>query len=163
MDKFENENKTHNDSEKSVIIACYRRPYAKSSLESIESLLKKEKIENVYILSISEEKKPSATINNYLGTKDVKDFKNKLDEDQIFRTSKYTDEILRICKKLKIDCEKIERKGKASKIILKEAKKHKPSHIVVHKSDKSKIDKHLSGSVSDEVCKESMCIVTILK
>ena len=66
-------------------------------------------------------------------------------------------------KQFSVDMEKIERKGKASEIILKEAKKHKPSHIVVHKSDKSKIDKRLSGSVSDEVCKESMCIVKILR
>jgi hypothetical protein len=163
MNNKEYEKKMNKASIKTVIIACYRKPYVKGSLDSVENLLKKEKIEKVYILSITEAKKPSSNIENYLGFKDIKDFENKLDEDKMIRASRYTNEFLRICNKLKIDCEKIERKGKASEIILEEAKKHKPSYIVVHKSDKSKIDKRLSGSVSDEVCKESMCIVTILK
>jgi nucleotide-binding universal stress UspA family protein len=164
MNNEENENKTYSDnSSKTIIIACYRRPYVKSSLESIDTLLKKEKTEKVYILSISEEKKPSATVENYLGSKDVKEFESKLDEDQTYRASKYTDEILRICEELEINCKKIEKKGNVSEIILEEAKKHKPSHIVIHRSDKTRIDKRLSGSVSDEVCKESMCIVTILR
>jgi hypothetical protein len=163
MNNVKDENETHRDSGKTVLIACYRRPYVKDSLDSVKDLLKKKKTEKVYVLSITEEKKPSANIESYLSSRDVKDFENKLDEDKMIRTSRYTKEILKICEKLKIDCEKIERKGKASEIILEESKKHNPSYIVVHKSDKSKIDKHLSGSVSDEVCKESMCIVTILK
>jgi len=163
MNNTKDENKTHRDSDKTVLIACYRRPYVKDSLDSVKDLLKKEKTEKVYVLSITEAKKPSANIESYLGSRDVKNFENKLDEDKTVRASRYANEILKICEKLNIGCEKIERKGKASEIILKEAKKHKPSHIVVHKSDKSKIDKRLSGSVSDEVCKDSMCIVTILK
>jgi nucleotide-binding universal stress UspA family protein len=163
MNNIKDENKMHRESGRTVIIACYRRPYVKNSLDSVEELLRKEKAKKVYVLSITEEKKPSANIESYLGSRDVRDFENKLDEDKMIRASRYTKEILEICEKLNIDCKKIERKGKASEIILEEAKEHKPSHIVVHKSDKSKIDKRLSGSVSDEVCKDSMCIVTVLK
>jgi hypothetical protein len=147
---------------KIVIIACYRRPYTKESLVSIENLLKNEKVEQVFILSITELKKPGINIENYLGLKDIKKFKNKVEEDKTIRASRYTNRIIEICEKLDIDFEKIEKKGKASKIILEEAKKHNTSYIVVHKSDKSKIDKRLSGSVSNEVCKKSMCIVKIL-
>jgi hypothetical protein len=148
---------------KKIIIACYRRPYIKSSLELIEKLLEEEKIEKVYILSITEKKDIKENILSYLGTRDVRDFEDKLNEDQMIRAAKYTDEIISICKKLKINCEKITRRGKTSMIILDEAEKIKPSQIVIHKSDKSKIDKRLSGSVSDELCNDSMCIIKMFK
>lgn len=146
-----------------IIIACYRRPYDKQSLESIRGLLKRENPDKVIVLSISEIKKSRLNVKSYLGTRDIKKFKDKLAKDQRLRSSRYTDKIIDICRKLNIDCKKIEEKGKASDIIIEKAKENKPSHIVIHESDKSKIDKMLSGSVSDEVCRESICVVTILK
>jgi hypothetical protein len=157
-----NENKANNKQEKTVIIACYRRPYTEKSLSSIKDLLKEEKTKKVIILSIAESKKSSPNVESYLGLRDVKNLKDKIEEDKTIRAARYTDKIIDICKKLDTKCEKIEKKGKAAKIILEEAKEYKPSHIVIHRSDKSRIDKHLSGSVKDEVCKESMCIVTVL-
>lgn len=154
-------NMENTNEKKKIIIACYRRPYVEKSLEAIANLLTIEKIKKVYVLTITEEKGPGVNVDSYLGRKDVKKFESNLEEDKNIRSKRYTDEIIGLCKNLHIKCEKIQRKGKTSKIILDEAKRIKPSHIVIHKSEKTRIDKKLTGSVSDEVCQESMCIVSI--
>lgn len=148
---------------KKILIACYRSPYNKKSVDIIEKLIIKKKPEKIIVLSISETKKSSGTIESYFGRSDVKNLKGQYEKDQQIRSSEYSDKILDIGKKLNIPSEKIIKKGNASKIILNAVEKYNPSHVVIHPSDKSGIDKILSGSVEDEVCKDSSCEVTILE
>ncbi len=147
---------------KKILIACYRSPYDKESLKKIEKLLKNKQPDKVIVLSISETKKSSGTIKSYLGRKDINKLIGQYEKDQEIRSSGYSDKILNISRELDIPAEKIIKKGKASKIILKAIKKYKPSHVVIHPSDKSSVDKAISGSVEDKVCKSSSCKVTIL-
>ncbi len=146
-----------------ILIACYRSPYDEDSLKKIKNLIKNKSPEKIIVLSISETKNSSGTIESYLGRKDVDKLKGQFEKDQEIRSSGYSDKILDIGRKLGISAEKIIKKGKASKIILKAVKKYEPSYVVIHPSDKSGIDKILSGSVEDKVCKESKCEVKVLE
>jgi len=151
------------EEDKKILIACYRSPYNKESIDIIEKVIIKKKPEKIIVLSISETKKSSGTIESYLGRHDVKKLKGQYEKDQEIRSSSYSDKILDIGRKFNIPSEKIIKKGKASKIILEAVEKYNPSHVVIHPSDKSGVDKLLSGSVEDEVCKDSRCEVTILE
>lgn len=147
---------------KKILIACYRSPYEKESIEKLRKLLKKNKPEKIIVLSISETKDSSGTIESYLGRRDVEKLKGQFAKDQRIRSSGYSDKIIELTEKLDIPSEKVRKKGNASDIILEAVEKYNPSHVVIHPSDKSNVDKILSGSVEDEVCEESKCKVTIL-
>ncbi len=155
--------KMNEKNNKNILIACYRSPYNKESIDKIEKLIQNKKPDKIIVLSISETKKSSVTIESYLGKKDVNKLKGQYEKDQEIRTSGYSDKILKLSKKFDIPAEKIIKKGKASRIIIKAVEKYKPSHVIIHPSDKSSVDKIFSGSVEDRVCKDSSCEVTILK
>lgn len=145
-----------------ILIACYRRPYNKKSLDTIRKLIQEQRPEKVIVLSISETRESSGTIDSYLGTSDLKALRGHLERDQEIRASGYSDKILGISQSMGVPTEKKERKGRASRIILKAVDKYEPSHVVIHSSDKSSIDKLLSGSVKERVCRGSSCKVVIL-
>ncbi len=148
---------------KKILIACYRNPYDKKSIEKIKKILKKEKPDKIIILSISETKKSSGTIESYLGRKDVEKLRGQFEKDQKIRSSGYSDKIIELTENLEIPAKKIEKKGKASDIILKAVEEYKPSKVIIHPSDKSGVDKILSDSVEDTVCEESECDIRSLK
>jgi len=148
---------------KNVLIACYRSPYNKESIDKIEKLIQKKKPDKIIVLIISETKKSSGTIESYLGKKDVNKLKGQYEKDQEIRSSGYSDKIIELTKKFDIPTEKIIKKGEASKIILEAVEKYNPFHVIIHPSDKSNVDKILSGSVEDKVCKDSKCKVTLLE
>lgn len=152
-----------NEKKKKILIACYRSPYDKESLKKIEALINANNPEKIIVLSISETKKSSGTIRSYLGRKDMDKLKGQFEKDQEIRSSGYSDKILRISRKLNVPAEKIVKKGKASKIILKAVKRYKPTLVIIHPSDKSGLDKLISGSVEDKVCKDTKCNITILE
>ncbi len=145
-----------------ILIACYRRPYKRKSLDTIRKLIQQQEPEKVIVLSISETRESSGTIESYLGTSDLRTLKGHLVRDQEIRASGYSDKILGISQALGIPTEKKEREGRASKIILNAIEKFEPSHVIIHSSDKSSIDKLLSGSVKERVCRGSSCKVVIL-
>jgi hypothetical protein len=148
---------------KKILIACYRNPYNKQSIEKIKNIIKKEKPGEVIILSISETKKSSGTIESYLGRKDVEKLRGQFEKDQRLRSSGYSDKIIELSEKLEIPAKKIEKKGKASDIILKAVEEYKPSKVIIHPSDKSNVDKIISDSVEDTICKESKCDIKSFK
>lgn len=155
--------KNNKQNDKDILIACYRKPYSKESLEIIRKLLKKMKPSKVIILRISELRKSSGTVSSYLGSKDQKTLQRHYEEDQSIRATGYTEDIVELAKKMNIPVEIITKKGAASKIILHEVKQRHPLHIIIHPSEKSKMDELLTGSVEQEVCKNKSCAVTVLR
>ena len=132
------------------------------SLKIINTLLIEEKPEKVIVLSISEKRKSSGTIDSYLGRKDLDTLKNHFKEDQNIRMIGYSDTIIRMSKELNIPTEKITKTGKIPKIIIENIEKYQPSHVIIHQSNKSKIDKILSGSVKENICKKVDCRILVL-
>ncbi len=76
-----NENKN-----KKILVACYRSPYDKESVDKIEKLISDKDPEKVIVLSISETKKSSGTIKSYLGRRDMDKLKGQFERDQEIRS-----------------------------------------------------------------------------
>lgn len=145
-----------------VIISCYRKPYDKESINILEQFLNKIRPKKVIILSIVDTKKPTSLIKSHLGTKDLQSFTHQLQDDQVIRIKKYKEMIVSVCKKMDIPYEEITRKGRASSIIREEVNTYQPSLLVIHRTDKLRIEKALLGSTQEEVCKAISCRVVLL-
>ncbi|MEF8848001.1 MAG: universal stress protein [Candidatus Thermoplasmatota archaeon] len=156
-------NNVPDDDLKTIMVACYRKPYDEKSLKSIKKLIRKEKPDRILVLNISETKESSGTVESYLGRKDVEKLRDQYKKDQRIRSQAYTDKISDIADDLDIPIKEIKKKGKAAEIILNVMKKYDPYKIIIHSSDKSSVDKLISGSVKEEVCKKSSCEVEALK
>jgi stalled ribosome rescue protein Dom34 len=152
-----------NEEKKTMIIACYRQPYSKKSMNAIKEMVKNIHPSKVIILSITEFRKSSGTIESYLSRKDQEQLKKQVEKDRNIRASGYSDKILKMINELGVPAKKIRKSGDISTIILQSIKKYNPSHVIIHPSSKSRIDKMLVGSVEDNVCRESMSNITILK
>jgi hypothetical protein len=145
-----------------ILVACYRRPYTRKSLARIGKLIEETEPSRVIVLSISETRRSSGTIESYLGSSDLRELRDELERDQRLRSSGYSKRIVEIARSLGVPVNQEVKEGEASEIILSSIDEHDPSHVVIHSSDKSVIDKALSVPVEDEVCKGSQCRVVVL-
>lgn len=156
-----NEKKNQKSLDK-ILIAFYQRPYSKKSIEKIKEILDTKKPKEVLLLSIAERKKSSGTITSYLGRKDVEKLKNQYQKDQEIRSTNYADNLYKISEKRNITTKKIVKKGNISQIIKNQMDEYNPDLIVINHSDKSRIDKILSGCIEDQViqkCKNNIIVV----
>ncbi len=133
------------------MIACYRRPYNTEGIEKIKKLLNEKNPNKIILLTIAERKKTGRSINSYLGKKDVKKLENQYEKDQENRSKKYANEILKISESMNTPTKKIQKKGNITEIIKNELDNFNPDFLVIHHSDKSRIDKMITGSIEDEI------------
>lgn len=157
MSEKHNQNKVNK-----MIIAFYQRPFNKKSVKKIEELFDAKKPDEVLLLSITEQKESTGTIESYLGRKDVERLKGQFEKDRKIRASGYADKILKISEKRNISTKKIERKGNIINIINEEINKHQPDTLVINHSEKSQLEKLITGCIEEEIlekCKNNIIIV----
>lgn len=154
VNKMNNKNK--------MMIAFYQRPYSSKSVQKIKELLDTKKPDELLLLSIAEQKKSSGTINSYLGRKDAEKLRDQYQKDQEIRSNQYAKEILKIGENKNITTKTSMKKGNIFKIIKNKMDEYKPDILIINHSDKTKLDKILSGCVEDEVvkkCKNKIIVV----
>lgn len=153
------ENEKQNN--KKILIACYQRPFSKKSLQKIKQILEQKQPDEVLVLSIAEQRKSSGTIESYLGRKDIQKLKNQYEKDQEIRSTGYADKILNISKDFNISSRKIKKKGNISKIINNTIRQYQPDSVIINHSDKSKLDKIMTGCVEDAIDQECDNIIVV--
>lgn len=144
------------------MIAFYQRPYSKKSIEKIKQLLDTKKPKEVLLLSIAERKESSGTVSSYLGRKDVEKLENQFQKDQEIRSTQYADKLYKVSEKRNITTKKLIKKGNISQIIKNQMDEYNPDLIVINHSDKSRLDKILSGCIEEQViqkCKNNIIVV----
>ncbi len=144
------------------MIAFYQRPYSKKSIEKIKQLLDTKKPKEVLLLSIAERKESSGTVSSYLGRKDVEKLENQFQKDQEIRSTQYADKLYKVSEKRNITTKKLIKKGNISQIIKNQMDEYNPDLIVINHSDKSRLDKILSGCIEKQViqkCKNNIIVV----
>lgn len=154
---------THPPGGRTITIACYRRPYSRKSLLHIKGLLKLERPARVVILRILEVGEIKEIVDTGLGFGDIQEFEESFANDQKKRTHRYAEAIHEICRNLGIASKEVIRKGHTADVILREAQGSRSCHVVIHESDKTRMDKFLSGCVQDDVKRKALCRLTILK
>jgi len=156
-----NKKKNQNSLDK-IMIAFYQRPYSKKSIEKIKQLLDTKKPKEVLLLSIAERKESSGTVSSYLGRKDVEKLENQFQKDQEIRSTQYADKLYKVSEKRNITTKKLIKKGNISQIIKNQMDEYNPDLIVINHSDKSRLDKILSGCIEEQViqkCKNNIIVV----
>jgi len=134
-----------------MMIAFYQRPYSSDSIEKIKQLLDEKKPDELLLLTIAERKQSSGTVDSYLGRKDVEQLRDQYEKDQEIRSTNYADEIFKISKKKNITTKKMVKKGTIYDVIKKEMEEYHPDIIVLNHTDKSRVDKFISGCIEDEL------------
>ncbi len=147
--------------EKKILIACYQRPFSESSIETIKNFLDENKPDEVLILIITERKESSGTIDSYLGRKDIQKLKQQYEKDQEIRSGGYADRIVDISQQLHISVEKKKKKGDIAKIINEEIKKYKPDFVIINHSEKSTVDKMMTGCVEDVISEQCGNVIIV--
>lgn len=145
-----------------MMIAFYQRPYSDESVEKIKQLLDSKRPDELLLLSITEQRKSSGTIGSYLGRKDVEKLKGHFEKDQEIRSNQYANRILNISKQKGITTKKTVEKGNIFEIIKSQMKQYNPDIVIINHSDKSKMDKLITGCVEDEVvekCENNIIVV----
>lgn len=145
-----------------IMIAFYQRPYSSDSIEKIKHLLEEKRPDELLLLTIAERKKSSGTVDSYLGRRDVEKLRDHYEKDQEIRSTKYSDKILDISERKNITTHKIVKKGNILDVIKKEMNEYNPDIIVLNHSDKTRLDKFISGCVEDELiekCNNNIFVV----
>lgn len=145
-----------------MMIAFYQRPYSSDSIEKIKQLLDEKKPDELLLLTIAERKQSSGTVDSYLGRKDVEQLRDQYEKDQEIRSTNYADEIFKISKKKNITTKKMVKKGTIYDVIKKEMEEYHPDIIVLNHTDKSRVDKFISGCIEDELlstCNNNIIVV----
>jgi nucleotide-binding universal stress UspA family protein len=145
-----------------MMIAFYQRPYSPDSTEKIKRLLDEKRPDELLLLTIAERKQSSGTVDSYLGRKDVEQLRDQYEKDQEIRSTNYADKILTISKKKGISTKKLVKKGTIYDVIKKEMEEYHPDIIVLNHTDKSRLDKLISGCIEDELiskCNNNIIVV----
>ena len=136
-----------------VMVIVYRRMYTADSLEGIYHLLEEERPERVVLLTVVESPVMDPSMGTYLSRGDRERLTRACEHDLTVRLTLYLEGVQSICDRLGIGTETVERRGDVADVVLEEARDRDVDLVVIHPSDKGRLDRRLSGSVSDRVRK----------
>lgn len=135
-----------------LLIASYREPYSKESLEKIKRMILEENPDKIIILKIIEEETMPEVVDATVGIEERQDFLDSVLEKKKMQADEYAADIIDITKDMKIPVEVHLRKGdEISDEIIGEFGKMKVDHVILHGPQKGPVENILSKTTSDEV------------
>jgi len=143
------------DEDNTLLIACYEKPYSKTSLEVIKGTIKKEKPTKIIILKIIEEPQMREMLDTRIGEKSKETFIDSVVKDKKKKVDKYAEDVLEITDETNIPTEVRVRKAEViADEILKDYERLDIDHMIIHDDDRDLLDRLAKGKVKDQVKKQ---------
>lgn len=138
-----------------LLIACYEKPYSKTSLEVIRGTIRREKPTKIIILKMIEEPQMRDMLDTRIGKKTRENFIESVVKDKKKKVDKYAEDILEITDETDIPTEVRMRKAEGiADEIVKDYERLKIDHIIIRDDDRNILERLAKGKVRDEVERE---------
>ncbi len=140
---------------KTLLIASYKQKYSKDALQKISKIIQKMQPDRTVIVKVVEEKPTKELVGANVGIEEKNSMTEVIKTDKKLRADELASELLDVIKALDIPTEVCLRMGpNVADEIVKEFKRQKASFLIIHETDKSKLDKLFVGSTAENILNE---------